>query len=61
MNKTALKNTLINANIAKLLETHSCHCGSSLRQTRSGAKTLQCQGCNARFKAKTKKKQCLNT
>lgn len=49
------KNTLIDAQMQKVLVQKKCTCGSEIKQSRSGSMVCYCVGCNQRFVAKRKK------
>ena len=50
--KRSQRNVMINLNVIKFLKTWKCGCGWWGKQTRSGAKMIQCQGCKTRYKLK---------
>ena len=52
-----LRNESLNKQIAERLKTDRCNCGSELKQTRSGSKTVVCTkvDCGKRYTYKTKR------
>lgn len=45
---------MINASVAKYLETARCDCGGQLVQTRSGAKRAECVSCRKKYQLSSK-------
>lgn len=50
------KNESINKQVAERLLIDKCSCGSELKQTRSGSKTVICIKCGLKYKYSSKKK-----
>ncbi len=50
-----LRNENIDKQVKERLLTDKCSCGSEMKQTRSGSKTVKCLSCNKKWTYKSKK------